>query len=187
MTSSERGDQRVTLRSKSKWLVLIASCFLIVFADQLTKFWVLRGFVLGESSEVISGFFHFTYVRNPGAAFGLLASAPAWFRVPFFNLVPFIALFLIMRIFKSVSDTDRLLVAGFSGVLGGAIGNLIDRVRFGYVIDFLDFHWKGSHFPAFNIADITITVGVGLLLLGNLRIGLKESAIEGEKDASHLS
>lgn len=187
MTSNESGDQEISTRFKSKWVVLTVSSLLIVLADQLTKFWVVRGFVLGESVEVISGFFHFTYVRNPGAAFGILASAPTWFRVPFFNLVPFVALFAILRVFKFVSGTDRLLIAGFSGVLGGAIGNLIDRIRFGYVIDFVDFHWKGSHFPAFNIADIAITFGVGLLLLGNFRVGLKESTREGEKDASHLS
>lgn len=150
---------------KTKWVWLSATSILIVVLDQVTKVIVERRFVLGESLELVSGFFNLTSVRNTGAAFGILATAPDWFRVPFFIAVPILALGSILWVFRSVGEKDRLSALAFAGVLGGALGNLIDRARLGYVIDFLDFHYKHWHFPAFNVADITICIGVGLLMI----------------------
>lgn len=115
---------------------------------------------------VITDFFNITYVQNTGAAFGFLAQATPAFRIPFFIIVPILALLSIFLVFRKVSDTDRKFSLALSLVISGALGNLIDRLRLGYVIDFLDFHWRRAyHFPAFNVADSAICIGVGLILL----------------------
>lgn len=150
----------------NKYVILAClSIFIIVF-DQITKQLVARRFFLGESVPVWGDFFNLTYVRNTGAAFGLLAKADPTFRVPFFVIVPIAALFAIAYIFRKIPKEDFKLSTALSLVIGGAIGNLIDRIHLGYVIDFFDFHWKYQyHFPAFNIADSAICVGVGILTL----------------------
>lgn len=140
----------------------------ILAADQWTKFLVHSRFRWGESLSIISGYFSLTYVRNQGAAFGFLHHAPTWFREPFFLIMPLIVMVFILFLFIKVDQEHvywRLWNLGYSLILTGAVGNLIDRSRFGYVIDFLDFHWKEIyHYPAFNVADSSIVVGVGLLL-----------------------
>ena len=114
---------------------------------------------------VVPHFFNLTYVRNTGAAFGLLSKAPESFRIPFFIIIPLVALTIIVLIFKKTQETQLLMITALSLILGGAIGNFIDRLRFNYVIDFLDFHWFNKyHWPAFNVADSTIVVGVALLI-----------------------
>lgn len=151
--------------TRKYWILALVTPFVIVF-DQLTKFEVIERFYLGESITLIPAFFNLTYVRNTGAAFGILATADPVFRVPFFILVPFIALAAIMYVFRKLPSGDVKLSTALSLVVGGAIGNLIDRVRLGYVVDFLDFHWSYAyHFPAFNVADSAICVGVGILML----------------------
>lgn len=151
---------------KNKYVILAVVSSAVLILDQLTKLWVIQSFSLGESISVVQGFFNFTYVRNTGAAFGILADAHPAFRVPFFLAVPFIALFVIGYLFKKIPDGETLVPVALALVTGGAVGNLIDRIVHGYVIDFLDFHWKyQSHFPAFNIADSGICVGIGLLML----------------------
>lgn len=150
---------------KLKYLVLLSVTGSIISLDQLTKHLITQRFHLGESIELISGFFNLTYVRNPGAAFGLLGHLDASVRVPFFIVVPIIALGVIFYVFRKVEDSDLKLACALSLVIGGAFGNLIDRAAYNYVIDFLDFHWDLSHFPAFNVADIAICVGVGFLIL----------------------
>ncbi|MEW6057787.1 MAG: signal peptidase II [Bdellovibrionota bacterium] len=151
---------------KLKYLVLLAVTGTIISLDQLTKHLVTQKFQLGESLSIIEGFFNLTYVRNPGAAFGLLARWDASFRVPFFIITPLIALGVIFYVFRQIEDKDLKLSSALSLVIGGALGNLIDRAAYNYVIDFLDFHWKYSvHFPAFNIADMAICIGVGVLIL----------------------
>jgi signal peptidase II len=137
---------------------------LVVFFDQLSKIFIDRSFTLYESLEVVENFFHITYVRNKGAAFGLFADSA--FRVPFFIGVALLAVVGILWYLRQVEDDQRAQQIGLSLVLGGALGNLVDRVRLGEVIDFLDVHWYRHHWPAFNVADIAICVGVGLLLLG---------------------
>ena len=151
---------------KRKYFFLSLLTGSVIALDQVTKYFINKNFRLGESIPLVQNFFSLTYVRNTGAAFGLLANADTAFRVPFFVLVPIIALGAIAFIFKKIPSGDVRLSCALSLVVGGAIGNLIDRVYFGFVIDFLDFHWKYRyHFPAFNVADSAICVGVGILML----------------------
>lgn len=149
-----------------KFLILGALLPIFVVLDQWTKILVLHRFALGESIAVIPGYFNLTYVRNTGAAFGLLAQAHPSFRVPFFLLVPVAALAAIGYIFWKIHPKDFKLATALSLVMSGALGNLIDRARLGYVVDFLDFHWQyQAHFPAFNVADSAISVGVCILMV----------------------
>ncbi len=142
--------------------------FVIVF-DQWTKFEVISHFEYGESLSLIANFFSLTYVRNTGAAFGFLATANPTFRVPFFLIVPIVAMVVLGFLYRDLPANAKWRAMALGLVSGGAIGNLIDRIRLGYVVDFLDFHYKNEYyFPAFNVADSAICVGVGILLLTNL-------------------
>ncbi len=162
-----------------KYLFLVTIGCLVVALDQATKLYVDTHFHLGESIVVIPDYFNFTYVRNPGAAFGFLSDAHETFRRAFFLSMPPIAMFIIVWILRTVPSTDRLQVLSLSLVFGGAIGNYIDRVRFGYVIDFIDVHYKEIYaWPAFNIADSAIVGGV----MGLSYILLKE-LLEQRKSA----
>lgn len=156
---------------KLKYLVLLSVSGTIIALDQLTKHLVVQRFHLGESLRLIPGLFSLTYVRNPGAAFGLLNTWDPVYRIPFFITIPVVALAAIFFVFRKISAGDLILSSALSLVIGGAIGNLIDRVAYNYVIDFLDFYWKenGPHFPAFNVADSAISVGVALLILDIFR------------------
>ena len=145
-----------------KMLVLIV---ILVLSDQLTKWVIQSSFSLGESIPIIDGFFNFTYVRNPGAAFGFLADAEDYIRRPLFLFLPVVACFWLTWLIWSVRKTNMLLCLAFSLILSGAIGNLIDRFTLDYVVDFLDFYYGRSHFPAFNIADSAISVGGFLIFL----------------------
>ena len=143
-------------------LLLIVSAVILVL-DQVTKLYIDHRFALYEAVTVIENFFHITYVRNKGAAFGILADSTI--RVPFFITVATIAALGILWYLRQLRKDQRLLQFALSLVFAGAVGNLIDRIRLGEVIDFLDVHWYQYHWPAFNVADSAITVGVGLLLL----------------------
>lgn len=152
------------MKKKYIWLVLISG--LLVALDQLIKAYVHTHFHLGESVSVIPNFFNITYVRNFGAAFGFLAESHPSFRELFFLSMPPVALVIILAILRGVKDDDTKQIIALSSIFGGAIGNYIDRIRFRYVIDFLDFHlYNRWSWPAFNIADMAIVGGVGLLLL----------------------
>lgn len=141
---------------------------IVIVLDQLTKVWTVKSFALYESVEVIPGFFNFTYLTNKGAAFGFLASVDSAWRHYFFLILASIALmFLLIAWFRMRKD-HRFYGPALALIAGGAIGNLIDRVRLGAVVDFLDFYVAGHHWPAFNIADSAITVGVALFLLTNI-------------------
>ncbi len=154
------------MKGKTRILFLLAVIVVMVLIDQWTKALVLKNFALNESVSIIANYFNLTYVRNTGAAFGLLATADPAFRIPFFLIVPAVALVAIVMIFKKLPPNDWKLSIALALVMAGAIGNLIDRVRFGFVVDFLDFHWRyQAHYPTFNVADIAICVGVGLLML----------------------
>ncbi len=150
-----------------KALFFFLSIFVILVLDQWTKLLVLARFeVPGETIVIIRDFFSFTYVRNTGAAFGLLATANPAFRVPFFLLVPIFAMVFLSLLYRDLPPKARWRALALGLVSGGAIGNLIDRIRLGYVVDFLDFHYRTDwYFPAFNVADSAICVGVGILLL----------------------
>lgn len=168
--------------SKRKYVLLLVISLFVVLLDQYTKWLVLERFQLGESVPVIPDFFNLTYVRNTGAAFGLLAEAHPSFRVPFFLLVPIVALGAIIYIFRKLPAEDLKLSVALSLVTGGAIGNLIDRAQHGFVVDFLDFHWKSQyHFPAFNVADSAICVGVGILMLDLLTQPAEASGASGPR------
>jgi signal peptidase II len=141
----------------------------LVSLDQLTKFLITEHLDPGQSLAVIAGFFQFTLVHNTGAPFGMLANLPGKYREPFFFLVPGITLVVVLITFYRLRERQLLSVYALSLIVGGALGNIMDRLRLGHVVDFLDFHFRqAAHFPAFNLADTAITVGVGLLFLGLL-------------------
>lgn len=152
---------------------LLVIGLLVVVLDQATKLWVLRAFRLHESLELIPGLFSLTYITNTGAAFGMLAGAPALFRQGFFITVALAALAAIALLNRRMAAEHCLSTPALGLIAGGAVGNLIDRVRLGAVVDFLDFFWHGYHWPAFNVADSAITVGAGLFLLATLLGGKK--------------
>ena len=151
---------------KKKYLILLTITGILIAIDQITKMYIHTHYQLCESTPVLPGFFNITYVRNFGAAFGFLNQSHPTFREIFFLLMPPIALVIILFILKGVPDEDTPQVLALSSVFGGAIGNYIDRLRFRYVIDFLDFHWKEVYtYPAFNVADMAIVCGVCVLLI----------------------
>jgi signal peptidase II len=142
------------------WFSLAAA---IVLVDQVTKWAVLGFFANRAPREEITGFFNLVLAYNKGAAFSMLADAPGWqtsLLIAFALAAAAVVTWLILR-----NPGKRLLCLGLALILGGAVGNLIDRVRFGHVVDFLDFHALGWHWPAFNVADSAITVGAVLLIL----------------------
>lgn len=149
-----------------KYIFLAVVSLFIVALDQLTKLYIHTHYQLGESLSVVPGYFNITYVRNFGAAFGFLSDSHPAFREIFFLAMPPVALLIILLILRSVQKDDTPQILALSSVFGGAIGNYIDRLRFRYVIDFLDFHWQEKYtWPAFNVADIAIVCGVLLLLV----------------------
>ena len=137
----------------------------VLILDQLTKVWALQGLAPGRPVPVIDGFFSLTLVMNPGLAFGILASVPTGWRwvVALLSVVALVILVQVaLRILPRGGWPDH---GGLGLIFGGAIGNLIDRARFGAVVDFVDVHYRGWHWPAFNVADSAITVGAVLLIL----------------------
>ena len=151
------------MRNIKSWLLI--SLVLIVL-DQLTKLWIVGAFQYGEGLP-LTPFFNLVYARNSGAAFSFLAGAGGWQRF-FFIGIALVASFLILHLLRKHAQ-ERGFCFALSLILGGALGNLIDRVRFGYVIDFLDFYYAGYHFPAFNVADSAITVGAAWLIWDSLK------------------
>ncbi len=145
--------------------VLFGVGLAIVVLDQVTKLLVMRTMHLHESIPVISGFVNLTYIRNPGAAFGIFATTNSTFRLIFFVGASIFALGLLWTIFCRMPPEDLWGRLTVSSIFGGAIGNLIDRLRYGEVVDFLDLYVGGYHWPAFNVADSAISVGVVSLLI----------------------
>ena len=145
--------------------------FFVAFAvslaiDQLTKTWVVKTLAFTDRVSVIDGFFYLTHVRNPGAAFSLFADAPEAIRAPFFIVTTLIAIGLILSFFRKLSPADRLSALALGLILGGAVGNLLDRLIYGAVVDFLRLQlWGGYSWPDFNVADSSIVIGVALLVL----------------------
>ena len=149
---------------------------LVVAADQLTKLLIMENFSLFEQKSVIPGLFNLVYVTNTGAAFGFLSGDKSWLRLIFFIGVAVLALVIIVYAYGHLKEQGKIYVYSLGLIGGGAIGNLIDRLRFGSVVDFLDFYLGSHHWPAFNAADSAITVGVGLFLLGSLMQFKRERA-----------
>ncbi len=136
----------------------------IILLDQISKFYVQGTLRLGQVVPVISSFFNLTYVLNPGAAFGFLSGAPAALRQPLFTSISIFAVLFIIY-YRARHRQMRLLPSvGLACILGGAAGNLIDRLRLGMVVDFLDVYYGAYHWPAFNVADSAITIGVALMI-----------------------
>ncbi|NJM31731.1 MAG: lipoprotein signal peptidase [Limnobacter sp.] len=144
------------------WLGLTA---IWLITDQFSKLWVQSALVLGESVSIAS-FFNFVHVMNPGAAFSFLASQSGWQR-HFLAILATVAALVILYLMRQ-SSHRRLSMFSLSSVLAGALGNLIDRLAHGAVIDFLDFYYQNYHFPAFNVADIAISLGAAGLILDEL-------------------
>jgi signal peptidase II len=155
------------------WFGLAAA---IVLADQASKWAVLASFAPGERVR-ITGFFNLVLAFNKGAAFSFLAGAPGW-QTPLFVAIALAAVVVVTALLLR-SPGRRMFSAALALILGGALGNVIDRLRFGQVVDFLDFHALGLHWPAFNVADSAITVGAGLLII--------ESFLQRKPGAAHGS
>jgi signal peptidase II len=149
----------ITLMAWLGWAMVL------LIADQFTKVLIMGYYQLGDSTPVTS-FFNVVRVHNTGAAFSFLASAGGWQRW-FFTGIGVAAVLLILWLLKKHAG-QKLFAFAMASILGGALGNVIDRVLYGYVVDFLDFHWKSWHFPAFNVADSAITVGAACLILDEL-------------------
>ena len=144
-----------------KYLILLTTSSAIAALDQATKLYVHTRFQLGESLDVIPGFFSITYVRNSGGAFGLFSNSNEAVRTVLFLIVPIIAFFFIFQILSKIKNKELLPILSLSLICGGAIGNFIDRIHFKYVIDFLDVHLpNGLAWPTFNLADSFVVIGV---------------------------
>lgn len=154
-----------------KYALFGVTAIVILILDQITKAYVDKTMLLHDSIPVIQGFFSITYVRNPGAAFGILAGAPPFFRYIFFVGVTVAAVLLILHYLRRSKAEERLMTLCLSLIIAGAVGNLIDRLRFGEVIDFLDVYLGSHHWPAFNVADSAISVGAVILFIELIRRG----------------
>ncbi len=151
------------MRSIARWLSI---SLLVIVLDQLSKFWIVGAFQFGGGIALTS-FFNLVHAHNTGAAFSFLAGESGWQRFFFIGIASAASLLIVYLLRKHAQEPWFCLA--LSLVLGGALGNLIDRVRLSYVIDFLDFYYAGWHFPAFNVADSAISVGAALLILDSLR------------------
>ena len=144
--------------------IALPLALLVVVLDQVVKTWIQHHMVLYTTKPVIPGFFNIVYVLNRGAAFGFLNRSDIQWQTYFFFAATALAVLIIFHLLRMARDADTLLILSLGSILGGAVGNLIDRIRTGEVVDFLDFYWKSYHWPAFNVADIAIFLGsLGLL------------------------
>ncbi|MGZ3690812.1 MAG: signal peptidase II [Pseudobdellovibrio sp.] len=159
----------MSLNLKKKYLILMCLSGLVISIDQITKLYVHTQFQLHESIPVLGSFFSITYVRNFGAAFGIMGQSTISVREMFFLMIPPVACLTILFIMRSVKDNDLKQTLALSSIFAGALGNYIDRLQFRYVIDFLDFHYGQLSWPAFNIADMAIVGGVFSLIIFMLR------------------
>ncbi len=154
---------------KKLLIITFGVSFISILIDQLTKIYIHSNFMLGESVEVIPNFFHITFVKNPGAAFGILAASNGFLRTAMLLVLPsLVIIFIFIYIIRNCNRKYDEAVA-YSLILGGAISNLADRFRLGFVVDFLDFHYNRLYtWPAFNIADSSIFIGASILILYSL-------------------
>jgi signal peptidase II len=152
------------LKNKYPWVGSIIGVILVL--DQITKYLVEKNIRMYEVITIVPGFFNLTHVRNRGAAFSLLSNLPGIWRSAFFITVTLVAVAALIVLIKKTNE--RLLVTAFSLIAGGALGNVLDRIRFGEVVDFIQWYVKSYYWPSFNVADSAITVGVGLLVIDML-------------------
>ncbi|MBP7352254.1 MAG: lipoprotein signal peptidase [Comamonas sp.] len=154
----------LALRTARIWPWL-AWALAIIALDQITKQWILDIYQLGDWTP-ITGFFNIVRAHNTGAAFSFLADGSGWQRWLFVGIGVVATLLIVWQLRKHPGD--KLFCFALSSILGGAIGNVVDRLQHGYVVDFLDFYWGSSHFPAFNVADVGISVGAACLILDEI-------------------
>jgi signal peptidase II len=159
---------------KPRYTLFVVITIVGLLVDQASKIFIDRSMQLFDSIPVVTNFFNITHVRNPGAAFSFLSQA-SW-RLPFFIGVSLVASVAILVAFHKLRGDQKFAQISLAMIFSGAVGNLIDRVRLGEVIDFLDVHWYRHHWPAFNVADSLICVGVFLLALDML---LEDHRIKG--------
>ena len=152
-------------------MLYFAIVLVTVALDQLSKLLVVANFSLYESVEVIPGFFNLVHIQNRGAAFGFLSHGQGMWQPVFFIILTIAAVAIILSLMWTGHRRDKIFQFSLGAILGGAVGNLVDRIRLGVVTDFLDFFVQGMHWPAFNIADIAITCGAFLLLIAVYRKG----------------
>lgn len=149
---------------KKNILIFIIGAAVVIVFDQITKAVIAERLFVYGTHKVIDGFFSLVYVMNPGAAFGFLAEAPEIFRYFFFVGITLLALVLIIYYILKSKQERLPVIISLTLIFGGAVGNLIDRLRFGAVVDFLDFYIGTWHWPAFNVADSAISVGAVLMI-----------------------
>lgn len=154
----------MTSPSRNSWKPIVLIAVPIIIADQLSKMLVRDVLALHESRSIIAGFLDFTHVRNTGAAFGILNSVDFTFKPILMMLVAFAALMAIGTYAVKLGAHERLARTGLALILGGAVGNLLDRIVHGYVLDFVDVYYRNLHFWAFNVADAAITIGAIFVL-----------------------
>ena len=159
-------DSSITQGVTARWFAL---AIVIILADQATK-WLASSVLCCRPPVAVTSFFNLVLAHNTGAAFSFLASQPGWQRW-FFAAIALVASIVIgvLLVRHATHPAERRFCAGLTLILGGAVGNLIDRVLYGYVVDFLDFYIGAWHWPAFNIADSAISVGAALLILDSFR------------------
>ena len=167
-----------------KDILLLTVAGLVILFDQLTKAWIMATLPVHQGFPVVDGLINIVHVRNPGAAFGFLAGAAPAFRSVFFIAVTVVALLIIFQYLRKARVEERSLVVALALIVGGALGNLVDRVRFGEVVDFLDVYLGDYHWPAFNVADSAISVGAALLAI--ILLGRPKEGAQERKGGGHL-
>jgi len=178
---------RLTLRTitsnmKKNLIIYISVIIAIVIFDQWTKSLVSANFYLGESVKVIDGLLNFTYARNTGAAFSFGGNFENWARYLLFLALPVVACAWLGTLLIKSFKGPKILTWAYALILGGAIGNLIDRFRLDYVVDFIDFYHKDAHFATFNIADSAISIAAGLLIIDFIINKKEEHDLKKKKD-----
>jgi len=149
---------------KKNILIFLLGVAVVIALDQITKSAIATRFFMHESYPVINGLFNLVYVMNPGAAFGFLANTSETFRYIFFTGITIVALVLILYYLLKSKSQSLIIVCALTLIFAGAVGNLIDRLRFGSVVDFLDVYIGSAHWPAFNVADSAISIGAVLMI-----------------------
>ena len=174
------------MQKPKKYLTVTLVAALTIGADQLIKYFICQRLPKYSVTEVVSDYFNIVHYRNSRIAFGLLKNYGSDYKTASLIIVSCVALLLLFYLITQIKRDQNLQTWGLSLVLGGAVGNLIDRFRLGEVVDFLDFHWHSHHWPAFNIADAAISVGIGLIILDEViawrRIKKEQKCLKKNED-----
>jgi signal peptidase II len=181
---------------RDNYLIKLAviNLVIVVIVDQITKYAIYSRFALYETKAIIPGLFNLVFFKNPGSSFSILADAAPWFRVPFFLIVPSVAMIIIIILLKKSSGSKEITrekkmeIFSFSFILGGALGNFMDRLHHeGYaVVDFLQVCYKDHCWPSFNVADISITIGILLLFLSLTLADRNKKRVNKEESAKRI-